>query len=69
MPYNKLQRHNTENSKQIFPEKEWRGLSLNFHIHLSVNDYTYNPTIGLSILLHEIICGPILGIYKSFTET
>ncbi len=30
-----LQRHNTENSKQIFPEKELRGLSPNFHIHVS----------------------------------
>ncbi len=27
-----LQRHNTENSKQIFPEKELRGLSPNFQI-------------------------------------
>jgi hypothetical protein len=28
-----LQRQNTEISKQIFPEKEYRGLSPNFHIH------------------------------------
>jgi hypothetical protein len=28
-----LQRQNTEVSKQIFPEKEYRGLSPNFHIH------------------------------------
>jgi hypothetical protein len=28
-----LQRQNTEISKQIFPEKEFRGLSPNFHIH------------------------------------
>ncbi len=27
-----LQRHNTENSKHIFPEKELRGLSPNFYI-------------------------------------
>jgi hypothetical protein len=27
-----------ENSKQIFPEKELRGLSPNFHIHFSVSD-------------------------------
>jgi hypothetical protein len=27
-----LQRNNTENSKQIFPEKELRGRSPNFHI-------------------------------------
>jgi hypothetical protein len=33
-----MQRHNTENTKQIFPEKELRGLSPNFHIHVSVSD-------------------------------
>ncbi len=47
-----LQRHNTEHSKQIFPEKEFRGLSLNFHIHVSVNDL-YIPTNSLPILLQE----------------
>jgi hypothetical protein len=41
-----LQIHNTENSKQIFPEKELRGLSPNFHIHVSVSNL-YIPTIGL----------------------
>ena len=29
----------------VFPEKELRGLSLNFHIHVSVSDL-YIPTIG-----------------------
>ncbi len=33
-----LQRQNTEISKQIFPEKEYRGLSPNFKIHASVSD-------------------------------
>jgi hypothetical protein len=33
-----LQRQNTEILKQIFPEKEYRGLSPNFHIHASVSD-------------------------------
>ncbi len=33
-----LQRQNTKISKQIFPEKEYRGLSPNFHIHTSVSD-------------------------------
>jgi hypothetical protein len=47
-----LQITNTENSKQIFPEKELRGLSPNFHIHVSVSDL-YIPTIGLPILLQE----------------
>jgi hypothetical protein len=62
-----LQRQNTEISKQIFPEKEYRGLSPNIHIHVSVSDL-YIPTIGLPILLEEI-CRPILGLYKSLTET
>ncbi len=62
-----LQRHNTENSKQIFPEKEFRGHSPNFHIHVSVTDL-YIPTIDLPILLQEI-CGPILGKNKLLTNT
>ena len=41
-----LQRQNAENLKQIFPEKEYRGLSPNFHIHVSVSDL-YIPKVGL----------------------
>ncbi len=64
-----LQRKNAENWKQIFPEKEYRGLSPNFHIHVSVSElYVYIPTMELPFLL-EKICGPILGIYKSLTDT
>jgi hypothetical protein len=62
-----LQRQNTEISKQIFPEKEYRGLSPNFHIHASVSDL-YMPTIGLPIMLEEI-WRLILGLYKSLTDT
>jgi hypothetical protein len=58
---------NAENLKQIFPEKELRGHSPNFHIHVSVSDL-YIPTIDLAIFLQEI-CGPILGIYKSLRDT
>jgi hypothetical protein len=65
--YEALQIQNAENLKQIFPEKECRGLSPNFHIHVSVSEL-YIPTIGLPFLLEEI-CGPILGIYKSLTDT
>jgi hypothetical protein len=60
-----LQRQNAENLKQIFPEKEYRGLSPNFQIHVSVSEL-YILTMGLPFLLEEI-CGPILGIYKSLT--
>jgi hypothetical protein len=62
-----LQRQNAENLKQIFPEKEYRGLSPNFYIHVSVSEL-YISTMGLPFLLEEI-CGPILGIYKSLTNT
>jgi hypothetical protein len=62
-----LQRQNAENLKQIFPEKEYRGLSPNFYIHVSVSEL-YISTMGLPFLLEEI-CGPILGIYKSRTDT
>jgi hypothetical protein len=49
-----LQRHSTENLKQIFPEKELCGISPNFHIHVSVRDL-YIPTMGLPILLQEFM--------------
>jgi hypothetical protein len=48
----KIGTHCKENSKQIFPEKELRGHSLNFYIHLSVSEL-YIPTIDLPILLQE----------------
>jgi hypothetical protein len=62
-----LQRQNAENLKQIFPEKEYRGLSPNFHILVSVSKL-YIPTLGLPVLLEEI-CRLILGIYKSLKDT
>jgi hypothetical protein len=62
-----LQRFNYENSIQIFPEKDLRGHSPNFHIHVSVSDLYIHNTIDLPILLQEI-CGPILGIYKSIAH-
>jgi hypothetical protein len=42
-----------QNSKQIFLEKELRGHSPNFHIHVSVNNL-YIPTINLTIQLQEM---------------
>jgi hypothetical protein len=48
-----LQRTNTENLKQMFPEKELCSHSPNFHILLYVS-VLYIPTIDLSILLQEI---------------
>ncbi len=51
-----LQKHATENSKHIFPEKELSGHSLNFHIYESMSYlYMYIPTMDLPILLQENI--------------
>jgi hypothetical protein len=55
------------NWKQIFPEKELRGHSPNFHIHVPVS-YLHIPTIDLPILLQEI-CGTVREIYQSLTDT
>jgi hypothetical protein len=52
-PITTLQRQNAENLKQIFPEKEYRGLSHNFHIHVSVSEL-YIPAMGLPFLLEKI---------------
>ncbi len=41
-----------ENLKPIFPEKELRGLSPNFHIQVSASDL-YISTIDLPILLQD----------------
>ncbi len=47
-------RYNTENSKQIFPEKKLRNFSPNFHIHVCMCNL-YIPMIGLPFLLQENI--------------
>jgi hypothetical protein len=55
--------HCKEISIDVFPEKELRCLSTNVHINVSVSDL-YLTTIGPPILGR-----PIVGIYKSHTET
>jgi hypothetical protein len=57
-----MQGHNTENLKQIFPEKELRSLSPNFHIHVAVSDLYTAGSVCLSYC--RKMCGPILGIHK-----
>jgi hypothetical protein len=47
-----LQRHNNKNSKYIFPEKDLRDLSPDFHIDVSRSDLHISTT-GLPILLQE----------------
>jgi hypothetical protein len=41
-----LQRQNAENFKQIFPEKEYRGLSPNFHIYVFLSELYIPPRHG-----------------------
>jgi hypothetical protein len=56
-PTDTLQRHNTDNSKQIFPMKGAARLQSPFlYIHVSVSDL-YIPLIGLPILLLEKYVG------------
>ncbi len=44
--------HCKEISIYVFPEKKLRGLSPNFHIHVSVSDLSI-PTIGPPIFLQQ----------------
>ncbi len=44
--------HCHENPIYVFPEKELRALSPNFHIHVSVSDL-YIPGNGLHIFLQQ----------------
>jgi hypothetical protein len=53
--YCTLQRHYTENLKQIFSGMKLRGLVPNSYIHNSVSNL-YIPTIDLPILLQENTC-------------
>jgi hypothetical protein len=53
LEYCTLQRQNTDISKQIFPEKEYRGLSPNFHIHASVSDLRIRIRISIFIYPFE----------------
>jgi hypothetical protein len=48
-----LQRHYTENSKQIFPEMKLRGLDPNSYIYVSVSDI-YIYMIGLLVMLQIV---------------
>ncbi len=53
--------------KLLFPKQNYNVLSPSSFTYISVRDL-YISRIGLPILLQEI-SGPILGIYKSLTNT
>jgi hypothetical protein len=63
-----LQRHNTENSKHIYPAKEMLGLSPNFHILVSVSDlYTYSYDRSVYSVAGKYVDRS--WEYKSLTDT
>ncbi len=49
-----LQRKNAKNWKQIFPEKEYRGLSPDFHIHVSVSELYMYTVRKMDLILSSI---------------
>ncbi len=59
--------HCKEDSIYVFPEMKLHGRDPNFHIHVSVSDL-YTPTIGLPTVF-SAGGGPIVGHYKSLTDT
>jgi hypothetical protein len=64
-----LQRHNTENLKQIFPEKKLRGHSPNSYIYVSVSDLDTYSHYRSAYSAAGKYGGPIVGIYRSLTKT
>ncbi len=63
-----MQRHNTENSKQIFPEKELRGLSPNFHIYVSVSDLYIGEAYSAAIKYADRSWEYINGIFVAVQD-
>jgi hypothetical protein len=59
---------NGGNLKQIFPEKEYRGLSPKFHIHVSVSEL-YIPTMGLSLSWRKYVDRSWEYINRSHSQT
>jgi hypothetical protein len=64
-----LQRYNTENSRQIFSEKELRGLSPNFHIHACVCDgFVYSHDRFAYSAAGKYVDRSSEHMYKSLTD-
>jgi hypothetical protein len=55
--------------KLLFPKQIYNVLCPSSYTYISVRD-VYISRIGLPFLLQgNTVCGPILGIYKSLTDT
>jgi hypothetical protein len=63
------QRNNTENLKQIFPDKELRGLSPKIPHSCVCERFKYSHDRSAYSAVGKYVCWPILGIYKSLTDT
>ncbi len=57
--------HCNENPIYVFPEKELRGLSHNFYIHVSVSKLIYSPAYFPAANIGR----PIVGIYINRSQT
>ncbi len=66
--FHTMQRHNTKNSKQIFSEKELRGLSPQFPNSWVCERFIYSHNRPAYSSAGKI-CGQILGIYNLLTDT
>ncbi len=67
LQYDSQTTHYKQDPIYVFPEMKLHSLVLNFHIHVSVSDL-YIPMIGPHISCSRID-RPIVGIYKSLTDT
>ncbi len=63
-----LRLHCNKNPIYVFPEKELRGLSPNFHTECVCERFVYSQYRSAYKSCRKI-CGPILGIYNSLTDT
>jgi hypothetical protein len=57
-----------KDQEQNVPRKGIAGFNPNFYIHVSVRDL-YIPCGSVPLFCYRKMCGPMVGIYKSLTDT